>query len=89
MALLFTLGDFLRQSTERKAYLAAAAFFFAAMVLIDGLVPREAVPRLSLEDLSKTWGGAFLFLFAWSTCRDKIPALKSKAFPPSEKRIVK
>jgi hypothetical protein len=79
MILLLTLGNLRGRSNESKYYIGAAALFFCAMVLIDGLVPPEAVPRLSLEDLSKTWGDVFLFLFAWSICRDKIHTLKQKA----------
>lgn len=77
--LLLTLGGLLSQTTERKFYIGAAGSFFVAMILIDTFAPSEAIPRLSLEDLSKTWGGAFLFLFAWSICRDKIAALKRGA----------
>ncbi|MCP4360449.1 MAG: hypothetical protein GY796_20765 [Chloroflexi bacterium] len=61
-----------------------AAFFFGVMTLIDQFVPREAVPRLSLEDLSKTWANVFIFLFAWETCMQNIRQLKQSAMWPNK-----
>ena len=57
-------------------YLGLGAISFLVMVIVDGLVPDKMAGRLALEDLAKTWGGAFLFLFAWQICIDKINILK-------------
>lgn len=80
--LLLTLGGLMSTQLKRnRRYVNLAAVFFALMIAIDGLVPRELVPRLSLEDLSKTWASAFLFVFAWSIYYAKIDALKREARP--------
>ena len=55
-----------------------AAFCFGLMVVIDTFYPSQLVPRLSLEDLSKTWANTFLFLFSWEIFRQNITLLKRK-----------
>ena len=63
-------------------YLGLGAISFLIMVLVDGLFPDKMTGRLALEDLAKTWGGAFLFLFAWQICIDKIDLLKRDSLEP-------
>lgn len=80
VVLLLTLGGLMSQQLKRnRRYVYLAAFFFAIMITIDALIPREMVPRLSLEDLSKTWATTFLFVFAWSIYYGKIDGLKREA----------
>jgi hypothetical protein len=82
VVLLLTLGELMGTRLKRnRRYVYLAALFFALMVAIDSLVSPELIPRLSLEDLSKTWASAFLFMFAWSIYYDKITALKREARP--------
>ena len=76
-------GNYQQWSKTTKNYLLAAAAFSALMLLIDGAFPREMIPRPSLEDLSKTWANAFIFMFAWSILIRNINALKSKAQNPT------
>ncbi len=78
-ALLLFLGRIWERSRRLRGYFAAAGLCFAVTVAIDAFVPRELVPRLSLEKLTKTWGALFLFLFAWESLRTKIEALKESA----------
>ena len=78
VVLLLTLGNLRQQRKRTRYYIYLAAFFFILMIVIDGLLPREIVPRLSIEDLAKTWAAAFLFLFSWGICYEKINALKAR-----------
>ena len=71
LLLLLTLGKLTERPKGTRYYIYLAALFLGLMILIDGWVPRELVPRLSLEDLSKTWATVFIFLFAWSILRRK------------------
>lgn len=80
VTLLLLLGEFTGERMKQsRRYIYLAALFFSFMVFIDALVPRELVPRLSLEDLSKTWAGVFLFMFAWTIYYSKINNLKNEA----------
>lgn len=79
LVLLLTLGNLKNQSNQAKYYLGLVALFFGLTLFIDGFVPPESVPRLSVEDLSKTWAGVFFFLFAWHIFYNKIDALKRKS----------
>ncbi|MEJ7840938.1 MAG: hypothetical protein WKF95_04150 [Rubrobacter sp.] len=82
LGLLITLGGLAGAHRGRdRRYLYLAALFFALMVAIDGLLPREMVPRLSLEDLSKTWAGALLFMFACKIFYDRVEDLKQETHP--------
>ncbi len=65
IALLITLGRSVLRPTRNKMHIGLAGVCFLAMLLVDGLVPSDAVPRLAVEDLFKTWACFFLFLFAW------------------------
>ena len=76
LLLLLTLGKLTERPKGTRYYIYLAALFLGLMILIDGWVPRELVPRLSLEDLSKTWATVFIFLFAWSICAEKIATLR-------------
>ena len=78
VALLLWLGRFRHWPKHLRCYIYAAAGFLLAMLTIDEFVPRDLVPRLSLEDLSKTWATVFIFLYAWHTCCDRIRALKEQ-----------
>lgn len=82
VGLLITLGGLAGAHRGRdRRYLYIAAFFFALMVAIDGLLPKEMVPRLSLEDLSKTWASALLFVFACRIFYDRVNDLKGEVHP--------
>lgn len=76
VAVLLTWGNFIHRCASQQAYILAAAACFALMIVIDGFLPREIVPRLSLEDLSKTWAVTLLFLCSWDIYRQHIIALK-------------
>lgn len=56
-------------SPAARRWLLGAALSFGVMTVVDGLIPAERVLRLSVEDLSKTWSGFFLFLFGWELVR--------------------
>ena len=78
--LILAWNDYQHWSIRTKKYLLLAAAFSILMILIDGAFPREIVPRLSLEDLSKTWANAFIFMFAWSILMHNVNILKSKSY---------
>ena len=77
LVLALGVGEWLLLTYFRRSWdvkparllLAGAALFFALMIIIDGAVPPEVTLRLSIEDLSKTWSGFFLFLFGWLLVR--------------------
>lgn len=71
-------GNFVCWNNRIKINLYKAAFCFALMVAIDTFYPSEMIPRLSLEDLSKTWANTFLFLFSWEIFKHNIALLKQK-----------
>lgn len=77
--LILTWGNFSQWNQPTKNNLYKAAICFAVMVAIDSLLPREMIPRLSLEDLTKTWANIFLFLFSWSIFRHNVAILHTKA----------
>jgi hypothetical protein len=56
-------------SPAARRWLLGVTLSFLVMTVVDGVVPAERVLRLSVEDLSKTWGGFFLFLFGWEMIR--------------------
>ena len=74
--LILTLSNYQQWSRTTINYLLAATACSALMLFIDGVIPSEMIPRLSLEDLSKTWANTFLFMFAWSLFRHNINVLK-------------
>ena len=57
-------------------FFALAVGFSTVMLVIDAKFPGEMVLRLSLEDLSKTWGALFFFLFAWERMLGDIAKLR-------------
>jgi len=63
LAALIWLGRIYRRTPKARAFVLTAALLFLAMVLIDGWVPEDLAPRLSVEDLLKMWAIVFLFLF--------------------------
>jgi hypothetical protein len=74
--LLLTWGRILTRSRRLKGLFIAAGVCFVVMVVIDGLAPRELIPRLTLEKLTKSWGCFFLFLFAWEWLMERIGDLR-------------
>lgn len=58
VVLLLNLGNLKQQRKRTRHYIYLAGFFFILMIVIDGLMPREIVPILSIEDLAKTWAAA-------------------------------
>jgi hypothetical protein len=78
LVLLFAAGDVMKQARSLKQRLAWACVFFAAMVLIDGLLPSLMPGRLAMEDLAKTWAIVFLFLYAWRFCMEWISARRQE-----------
>lgn len=81
LILIVLWGNFSRWNNRIKNNLYKAAFCFAVMVAVDTFYPSEMVPRLSLEDLSKTWANTFLFLFSWEIFKHNITLLKHQASP--------
>jgi len=79
IGLLGCLGDLGKRPRRVKLYLYVAAALFAIMVLIDVFLPPRTILRLSIEDLSKTWAGVFLFMFALEICYGHIFHLKESA----------
>ncbi|UCG34722.1 MAG: hypothetical protein JSW17_04310, partial [Candidatus Omnitrophota bacterium] len=77
IVLFISLGNFKSLSRYLRWHVYWAALFFCIMFVVDVFVPREAIFRLSIEDLSKTWGLLCVFLFAWGIFSEKIAALKS------------
>ena len=76
---IISWSNFYRWSKSTKRCLFKALVCFILMLAIDGFLPKNMVPRLSLEDLAKTWSNIFIFLFAWTIYLDKIKLLKQKA----------
>lgn len=74
IAVLVGWRDLRRRPKTARWLLAAAAFFFGAMVLVGGWFPRRL--RLPLEDLSKVCADAFLVGFAWTLYLDHVARLK-------------
>jgi len=77
--LILAWSGYQKWSKRTRKYLLAAATCSILMILIDGAFPSEMVPRLSLEDLFKTWANAFIFIFAWSILMQNINTLKLKS----------
>jgi hypothetical protein len=78
IGLILAWGDYQQWSQTTRNYLLGAVICSCMMVLIDGTFPREMIPRLSLEDLSKTWANTLIFLFSWSIFTHNINVLKLK-----------
>lgn len=78
-AFLLAWGRIWERSRRLKTLFLAAGICFSIMVIIDGLVPRDLIPRLTVEKLSKTWGAVFLFLFAWESLNEKLEILRQAA----------
>jgi hypothetical protein len=60
-------------------FFALAVGFSTVMLIIDATFPDQMVLRLSLEDLSKTWGALFFFLFAWERMLGDIAQLRARS----------
>lgn len=69
MGFLIGLGRVHKQTWHLKGCLLTAGALFFLMVLIDAFMPEEIRGRLAMEDLSKLWATAFLFLYAWFYCQ--------------------
>ena len=78
MGTLLFLGEIDKRSASVRFYLLAAGGMFMVMVYADGFMGARQLLRLSIEDLSKTWGGLFLCLMAWRMMRDEIDALRRR-----------
>ena len=76
---IFAWSNWYHWTKTTKINLFKASICFFLMLVIDGFFPKNMIPRLSLEDLAKTWSNIFLFLFAWNIYLEKINLLKSKA----------
>lgn len=76
ISLIILWSDFREWNRNTKNNLYKAALFAALMIVIDGFFPREMIPRLSLEDLSKTWANVFIFSYSWSIFSQNISVLK-------------
>ena len=88
VVLILAFGGYMHWSKTTRNYLLAAAACSALMIIIDGAFPSEMIPRLSLEDLSKTWANTFLFMFSWSILMHNINTLKLKAQNPIYRNFV-
>ena len=53
-------------------WLAVASVLFAVMLFFDAVVPHDALLRLSVEDVTKTWAAMCFCLFAWNILSDRI-----------------
>ena len=53
-------------------WLAAASVLFAVMLFFDAVVPHDALLRLSVEDVTKTWAALCFCLFAWKILSQQI-----------------
>ena len=73
---LIALGQLRQQPRSVLFYLIAGAFWTGSMTLADHLFPSKMLFRLSIEDLSKSWGAFCLFFFGWEILRYRIQALK-------------
>ena len=56
--------------------LCAASLLFLVMLFFDAVVPHDALLRLSLEDIAKTWASLFFCLFAWHVFLERVRELK-------------
>ena len=75
---LITLGQLHKQPQSALFYLCMGAIFTGIMIVIDTFMPSHLMLRLSVEDLSKSWGAFFLFLFAWEILKYKIQQLRNQ-----------
>lgn len=87
IGILFGPGRIHRQSWHLKGCLLMAGGLFFMMVLIDAFMPEEIRGRLSMEDISKLWATAFLFLYAWFYCQTWISGAPLGA-PHKTKKVV-
>ena len=53
-------------------WLGAASLFFMVMLVFDAAVPHDALLRLSVEDVAKTWAAMCFCLFAWNVLSQEI-----------------
>jgi hypothetical protein len=63
--------------------LIAAIIMFMVMLLFDAVVSHDALLRLSIEDLAKTWANLCFFAFAWQLLVDRIDELKGPTLATS------
>ena len=64
VVLLWRWGRLRERTPAAQGAIVVAALFAIGMTLVDGWFPAWVPPRLSLEDLSKTWSTIFLLFFA-------------------------
>jgi hypothetical protein len=77
--LLIVLGDLHRMRVRALVFLVLGGAFFGLMTLADAYVPMPKWGHITIEDLSKLWGGIFLLLFALDLCVGHITDLKRRA----------
>jgi hypothetical protein len=75
VALLVFLGGAIVFRRAPLIRLGIASMFFVVMLFFDAVYPHDAVLRLSLEDIAKTWGTFFFSLFAWQLFTERIGEL--------------
>jgi len=68
LVILVYAGDLLKQKRDMQFTILAASMLFGLMVLIDAFAPAALPGRLAVEDLSKTWAIALLYLYSWKFC---------------------
>lgn len=80
---LVALGGKYLLDSGSVGHLFLAAGAFCVMIVIDAWFPHDMRLRLSCEDLAKTWAATYLFLFAWSSCAERIQFLQADLPRPS------
>jgi hypothetical protein len=78
LVLLGRFSGLLRPSSPVRPWLIAAGALFVFMLAIDFLLPRRLVLRLAVEDLSKVWGEACLFMAAFILVHRHIEMFKRR-----------
>ncbi|MCG8449621.1 MAG: hypothetical protein MI725_08585 [Pirellulales bacterium] len=77
--LLITIGRERLWLGNSRLWLLLATVCFVVMIGVDALAPHDGFMRLSIEDLAKTWGCFFFFLFAWDQLGQAIRFLRARA----------
>lgn len=77
--LLVYFGGVFSQPWRTKSHLLIAGLFFGLMVFVDAFIPSDMPGRLAVEDLSKLWAVAFLFLYAWCSSMERLSGSSCEA----------
>ena len=62
-----------------RGYFFLGVGLFGAMFVVDAFADHDAVLRLTIEDLAKTWSGFCFFLWAWCHFQDRVGHLRKAA----------